>query len=162
MKMSCLEFKTKKNEKRVVFTSRPKKMKTSCLEFKTNKNKGKVLRSRLKILKNFRSKNGLLNIAGSETPQIGEYVYYMPELWIVISKISLGVYRVESCLSRTRKMSTIELLAPTKIRSRALQTEVELQNQCAQSEKLKSTNSLLQKDLVELQKNLHKYCDKAK
>ena len=163
MKMTCLEFKTKKKLKLVVLSSRPKKMKKSCLEVKTIKNKGEVLRSRLKILRNFRSKNGfLLNIAGSETPQTGEYVYYMPELWKVISEISTGVYRVESCLSRTRKVSTLELLAPANIRSRALQTEVELQSQCAQLEKLKSTNSLLQKDLVELRQKLDRHCDKAK
>ena len=72
---------------------------------------------------------------------------------------------MESCLSRTRKVSTLELLAPANVRSRALQTEVELQNQCAQLEKLKSTNctnSLLQKYLVELRKKLDKHCDKAK
>ena len=69
---------------------------------------------------------------------------------------------MESCLSRTRKVSTLELLAPTNIRSRALQTEVELQNQCAKLEKLKSTNSLLQKDLVELRQKSDKHCDKAK
>ena len=86
----------------------------------------------------------------------------MPELWKVISEISPGVYRVESCLSRTRKLSRLELLAPANIRSRALQTEVELQIQCAQLEKLKSTNSLLQKDLVELRQKLDKHCDKAK
>ena len=103
----------------------------------------------------------LLNIAGIENPQIGEYVYYMPQLWKFISEISPGVYRVESCLSRTRKVSTLELLAPANIRPRALQTEVELQNQCAQLEKLKSTNSLLQKDLVELRQKLDKHCDKA-
>ena len=74
----------------------------------------------------------LLNIAGSETPQIGENVHYKPDLWKVISEISPGVYRVESCLSRTRKVSTLELPAPANIRSRDLQTEVELQNQCAQ------------------------------
>ena len=95
-------------------------------------------------------------------PQIGEYVYYMPELWKFISEISTGVYRVESCLSRTRNLSTIELLAPANILSRVLQTEVELQNQCAQLEKLKGTNSLLQKDLVELRQKLDKNCDKAK
>ena len=111
-------------------------MKKSCLEVRTNKNKGKVLRSRLKILRNFRD--------------------------YVISEISPGVYRVESCLSRTRKVSTLELLTPTNIRFRAMQSEVELQNQCAQLEKLKSTNTLLQKDLVELRQKLDKHCDKAK
>ena len=59
-------------------------------------------------------------------------------------------------------MSTLELLASSNIRSRALQTEVELQNQSAQLEKLKSTNSLLQKDLAELRQKLDKLCDKAK
>ena len=39
---------------------------------------------------------------------------------------------------------------------------MELQNQCAQLEKLRSTNSLLQKDLVELRQKLDKHCDKAK
>ena len=69
---------------------------------------------------------------------------------------------MESCLSRTRKVSTLELLAPANIRSQALQTEVELQNQCAQLKKLKSTNSLLLKDLVELRQKQDKHCDKAK
>ena len=69
---------------------------------------------------------------------------------------------MESCLSPTWNVSTLEFLAPANIRSQALQTEVELQNQCAQLEKLKSTNSLLQKDLVELRQKLDKHCDKAK
>ena len=59
-------------------------------------------------------------------------------------------------------MSTLELLALANIRSRVLQTEVELHNQCAQLEKLKSTNSLLRKDLVELRQKLDKLCQKAK
>ena len=69
---------------------------------------------------------------------------------------------MESCPSRTQKVSTLEFLAPANIWSRALQTEVELQNQCAQLEKLKSTSSLLQKNLVELRQKLDKHCDKAK
>ena len=69
---------------------------------------------------------------------------------------------MESCLSWTRKVSTLELLAPANIRSRALQTEVELQNECKQLKKLKSTNSLLQNDPVELQQKLDKHCNKAK
>ena len=48
------------------------------------------------------------------------------------------------------KVSTPELLALAKIRLRALQTGVYLQNQCSQLEKFKSTNSSFQKDLVEL------------
>ena len=43
-----------------------------------------------------------------------------------------------------------------------MQTEVELQNQSAQLEKLKSRNSLLQKDLVELRHKLDKHCNKTK
>ena len=86
----------------------------------------------------------------------------MPELWKVVSEISPGVYREGSCLSRTQKLSTLELLASANIRSRALQTEVELQNLCSQLAKLKSTNSLLQKHLVELRQELDKHCDKAK
>ena len=58
-----------------------------------------------------------------------------------------GVYRVEFCLSRTRRLSTLELLASANIRSRALQTELELQKQCPQLELLKGTNL---RDLVEL------------
>ena len=85
----------------------------------------------------------------------------MPELWRNISEIFPELYRLESCLSRTRKVSTLELLAPTKIRARVLQTEVELQNQCAQLEKLECTNSLLQKDFVEVRQKLDKHCDKA-
>ena len=78
----------------------------------------------------------------------------MPELWKVNSEIFPGVYRVESCLSRTRKVSTLEHLAQDNIRSRALQTEMELQNHFSQLEKLNSTNSSLQKDLVELRQEL--------
>ena len=72
------------------------------------------------------------------------------------------MYRVESCLSRIWKVSTLELLVPANVRSRALQTEVELQNQCAKLERLKNTNSFLQKDLVEIRQKLDKHCDKAK
>ena len=87
-------------------------------------------------------------------------MYYIPELWKVISETPPGVYLVESCLSRTRKLSPLEHLAPTNIRSRALQTEVELQNQCLQLEKLMSTNSSLQKNIVE--QELDNYCNKIK
>ena len=82
------------------------------------------------MLINFRSKNEffLSSISGNKIPQIGEYVYYMPELWKVISEVSAGVYRMESCLSRTGKVFTLEHLASANIRSRALHTEVELQN----------------------------------
>ena len=86
----------------------------------------------------------------------------MPELCKVISEISPGVYRVESCLSGTRKVSTLEHRAPANIWSRALQTEVELQNQCLKFEKLKSTNSSLQKDLVELRQEPDNYCNKTR
>ena len=86
----------------------------------------------------------------------------MPEMCKVISEISPGVYRVESCLSRTRKVSTLEHLAPANIWLRALQTEVERQNQCLKFEKLKSTNSSLQKDLVELRQEPDNYCNKTK
>ena len=65
----------------------------------------------------------------------------MQEFWKVISEISLGVYGVDSYLSWTRKVYASEHMAPANIRLRALQTEVEQQNQCLQLEKLKSTNS---------------------
>ena len=64
---------------------------------------------------------------------------------------------MESCLSRTRKVSTLEHLAPANIWSRALQTKVELQNKCSQLEKWKSDDSSLQKDLVELRQELDNY-----
>ena len=121
-----LEFETKKREK-VVSSSRPKK----------------VLRSRLKISRNFRSNKGFSsNIAGNEISQFCEYVYYLPQLRNVISKISLGGYRVESCLSRTWKVSRLELLAPANIR-------------CL-------SNSLPQKYLTEFQQKLDSHCEKAK
>ena len=73
----------------------------------------------------------------------------------------MGVYRMESFLSRTWKVSTLHM-ALANIQSRALQTEVELQNQCWQLENLKSTNSSLQKDVVELRQELDNYCKKTK
>ena len=69
---------------------------------------------------------------------------------------------MKPCLSWTRKVSTLELLVPANIRSRALQTEIELQNQCSQLEKLKSTNSSLQKADVEHRQELDNYCNKNK
>ena len=69
---------------------------------------------------------------------------------------------METCLSRTRKLSTLDYLATANIWSRALQIEVELQNKCLQLEKLKSTNSSLQADLVELQQELDNFCSKTK
>ena len=59
-------------------------------------------------------------------------------------------------------MSTLELLAPANIRSHALKTEVELQNQCPQLEKLKSTNSSLQEDRVQPGQKLNNHCDMNK
>ena len=159
-----LEYETKKS----ILSSRPKKKKRERLEFETKKKrnkgkKGKTLSSRLKITKKFRSKKGFLsNIAGNEIPKIGGYVYYIPELWKIISEIFPGLYRVESCLSRTWKVTTLEDRAPANIRSHALHTEVQLQNQCMQLEKLKSTNASLTKDLVELRQELDNYCNKTK
>ena len=72
------------------------------------------------------------------------------------------MYRVESCLLRTRKVSTLERLAAANIRSRALQTEVEMQNQCLKLEKLKSTISSLQKNLVQLRREPDNHCNKTK
>ena len=69
---------------------------------------------------------------------------------------------MDSCLSRTSKVSTLEHLAQANIRSRALQTVVEQQNQCLQLEKLKNINSSLQKDLVERRQELESYCNKIK
>ena len=69
---------------------------------------------------------------------------------------------MESCLSRTWKLSTLKHLAPDNVRSRALQTEVELQYHCLQLEKLKSTNSSLQKNLIMLGQELDNYCNKTK
>ena len=79
--------------------------------------------------------------AGSENPQMGEYVYYMTKLWKVIAENSSVVYQVESCLFCTRKVSKLELLAVDNIQSRPLETEVELNCQCVQQEKLKSANT---------------------
>ena len=127
-----LELKINK----VVLSSRPKKekklpwiqdqRKQKMLSWDQDQQK-EVLISRLKISINFISKKVFyFNIAGNEIQQVGEYLNYMPEMWL------------ESCfrdfpgslfLSRTREVSTLELLAPANIQSRALQTEVELQNQ---------------------------------
>ena len=59
-------------------------------------------------------------------------------------------------------MTELELLAPANICSRALPTQVELQNQCSHLVKLKSTNSSLQKDIDEFSKKLNNPCDKAR
>ena len=87
----------------------------------------------------------------------------MTELWKNITENSPGVHRVERFRWRTQKVSTLEHLAPANIRSRALQNEVELQNQCLQLEKLKSTNYSLQNDdLVEFRQELDNHFKKAK
>ena len=86
----------------------------------------------------------------------------MTELCKVTFKISPGEYQVESCLSRTRKVSTLEHVAPANIRLRALQTEKQLKNQSLQLENLNSTNSSLQKDLVELRQVLDNHCNRTK
>ena len=144
------EFKTKKM------------VKCGVGEQKKEGKKGKILRSRLKVTKNFRRKKcSSSNIAGNEIPLIGEFVFHarIVERYF---RYFPGVYRVEFCLARTRKVSMLEHLAPANLRSRALQTEVELQNQCLQLKKLKTTNSSLQKDLVELRQELDIYCKKTK
>ena len=69
---------------------------------------------------------------------------------------------MDSCLSRTWKLSSLKHLAPDNVRSRALQTEVELQYHCLQLMKLKSTTSSLQKNLIMLEQELDNYCSKTK
>ena len=59
-----------------------------------------------------------------------------------VEKKILSLIGVESCLSRTRKVSTLELLAPAKIRY--------------------LSNSLPQKYLTEFQQKLDSHCEKAK
>ena len=59
-------------------------------------------------------------------------------------------------------MSTLELLVPAKIRSSALQTEVETQNQCSHLEKKRIQFLFLQKDLDKLRYELDNHCDTAK
>ena len=86
----------------------------------------------------------------------------MPEFCIVLSKTCPAVHRVQSCSSRTWRLSTLEPLAASNIRSRALQPEVKLQSQCLQLERLKNTNSLLQKRLLELRQKLNQQRDKFK
>ena len=95
-----------RDQKKFDLNSRPKNGNVSSLRTEKEK-KGKILSSRLKESKNFISKKGFFyKVAGNEIPQFGEYVYNTPELWKVISKISPGMYRVDSCLSWTRKMTT--------------------------------------------------------
>ena len=68
-----------------------------------------------------------------------------------------GIFRL-----RTRKVSTLKLLATANFRSRALETDLEMQNQCPQLEKLKSNNSSIQKNLVELRQELDNHRNKTK
>ena len=57
--------------------------------------------------------------SGNAEPSVGEFVYYIPELWWVTSVVSPGVYRVEGCLSKTRKVAQLSALAPAYFCSRA-------------------------------------------
>ena len=113
-------------------SSRPKNAKRKKVVLSSRSRKGKIFISRLKILREFGSKKGF-------------FVQYSrqrdPTKWCIcvlharIEKTTSGnspaVYRVEPCLLLTWKMSRLELLEPANFRSRALQTEVELQNQCS-------------------------------
>ena len=74
----------------------------------------------------------------------------------------LPEYTVEYCVFGPRNVSTLEILATVNFRSRTLQTELELQSQFVQPEKLTSTNSLFQKDLAKLQQKLDNHCGNAK
>ena len=67
----------------------------------------------------------------------------MPESLQVIFEIFAGVHQVQSCLSHSRKASSLELLTAANNWPRGLQTKVELQRQYVQLEKFESTISLM-------------------
>ena len=79
-----------------------------------------------------------------------------------MSEFFPGLNRLDPFLSWTWKVSSLEFQTPNSIWYLDIQNEVELQNQCVQFEKLKSTNSLRQKDLSELRQKLDNFCDEAK
>ena len=82
------------------------------LEFKTKRNEN-VLRSRQRWII-IRSKKVLYSINQADRPlKLMKMYVIFPSVGTLYPKFRRGVFRMESCLSRSSKVSTIELLAPT-------------------------------------------------
>ena len=54
-----------------------------------------------------------------ENNRINEYVYYLPELHQIKSKVGPGLYRIQGCVSGMRKIATEDTLSPFNIKMRA-------------------------------------------
>ena len=54
-----------------------------------------------------------------ENNRINEYVYYLPELHQMKSKVGPGLYRIQGCVSGMRKIATEDTLSPSNIKMRA-------------------------------------------
>ena len=101
-------------------------------------------------------------------------MYYIPELWRVTSVVSPGVYRVEGCLSKTRKVAQLSALAPANICSRAsraaqlegevrqmkeklLQAESECRSMNDKFQTARSQYNELQETITQLYKDVEKW-----
>ena len=54
-----------------------------------------------------------------ENNRRNEYVYYLPELHQIKSKVGPGLYRIQGCVSGMRKSATEDTLSPSNIKMRA-------------------------------------------
>ena len=54
-----------------------------------------------------------------ENNRINEYVYYLPELHQIKSKVAPGLYQIQGCVSGMRKSATEDTLSPSNIKMRA-------------------------------------------
>ena len=54
-----------------------------------------------------------------ENNRINEYVYYLPELHQIKSKVGPGLYRIQGHVLGMRKIATEDTLSPSNIKMRA-------------------------------------------
>ena len=159
-----LEFMAKKigmsrvGDQRIQKSCLDLKTKTNCLQFKTNK-KGQVLKSRLIVPRTLESKKVLIQYSGQRDPANWE-------ICVIFARIVQSYFRDFAGSEQSGVLSIADCASVYARASGFRQYSVpcckmQLLNQCSQLEKLKSTNSLLQKELVELRQKRDNHCDRA-
>ena len=97
-----------------------------------------------------------------ETNRINEYVYYLPELHQIKSKVGPGLYRIQGCVSGMRKIATEDTLSPSNIKMRADISTTQLVGIRQELELTKAEVNNLKERLHCKEKNVHQEVEDAR
>lgn len=87
-------------------------------------------------------------------PSIGEYVYYLPEIYRVVGMVTPGVYRLEGMVSQIRKVATTETLYPANFRTRASGSQDKLEEMEERYRKLEEKMEKMKRFMNDMEKEL--------